>query len=452
MLRLMMMESDRIDLAHLEHILLIFWKNKKIFGMSVWFGYNGRTIIINRNGPFTEPFTCDSCLVNMEAQRGEIMFVRKGMLVLFGLLVVGACLWLFAGHTMQFRTGGSVVSQPDDGGKNNRYASYVFGTPEGPLIDVGYQPISIPSGTIPAVMMRDRILLRQLDELGKSLKFHPFLEGGDINTFLFSGALEFMWAGDMPVIKAAANIPIVITAQVKTAFASVVARHLFSMDQLKGRRIGVAPGSSAHQVLLHGLALNNLVEKDVQLVKMPVNQMIDAMKKGTIDAFAIWEPTVTLATDQIEDLTVLYRALTYSYLYFSKSIFDGHPEIVKLLTAANLRAVRWMGRSQEHSYQACQWHIALAEAFLKESYPLSVSQCQVILNRDLLDPLPMTMIPPESLQPDGSIARKLKFLQQIGILDAGIDPKVIFRVFRMEILQEIVQNMDQWRVNEFDYQ
>ncbi|HIJ85905.1 MAG TPA: ABC transporter substrate-binding protein, partial [Magnetococcales bacterium] len=285
-----------------------------------------------------------------------------------------------------------------------------------------------------------------------SLQFHRFLEGGDINAFLFAGHLEFMWAGDMPVIKAAANTSIVVTAQIKTAFASIVARNLLSMDQLKNRRIGYAPGSSGHHALLQGLALHNMSEKDVQLVQMPINQMIASIQNSSIDAFAAWEPTPTLAMEKIKDLTVPYRVLTQSYLYFSKSFADANPDLTRLLTAANLRAIRWMSKNTNNARQACQWHVTLAEQFLGQPAAFSISQCQSILQRDLLDPLPMAMFPLENLKRGGTITQQVEFLQKIGALKANVDPEKIASAFNPAIQQEIVRHMEIWKINEFDYQ
>ncbi|MBF0133889.1 MAG: ABC transporter substrate-binding protein [Magnetococcales bacterium] len=382
------------------------------------------------------------------------MFVRQGVLMLLGVVAFGVVMLLGEAWWMP-RTGlvaDEFPGKSNDRLSNPRYSGYQFAPPSASVIDAGYQPVAMPTGTMPAVMMHDRILVRQLENLGKTLKFHPFLEGGDSNVFLFHGHLEMVWAGDLPTIKAAAAYPIVVTAQTKTAFAAVVAHDLFSISQLKGRRIGYAPGSSAHQVLLLGLSSSDMDERDVQLVAMPVNKMLPEIRAGRIDAFAAWEPTPTIAMDQMQELSVVYRGLTQSYLYFSKAFTESNLELVHILTAANLRAVRWMRSHPDHARQACQWHLGLAETFLKEPYPISIDQCLLILHRDLLDPLPMTMFPPETWQRNGIIARQFRFLLRMGVLPPHADLNQILRVFNADILGEIVQNRERWDMNVFDYQ
>lgn len=381
------------------------------------------------------------------------MLTRKGVLVLLGAAALGAVL-LLQGPVLRFFGGvnGSTASGNYSPKSNPRYQNYDFGPPGGSVINVGYQPLAIPTGTVAAVMLHDRVLAKQLETYEKKLRFHPFLEGGDVNAFLFAGHLQLMWAGDLPVITAAAKAEVIVTAQTKTSFASVVARNLLSMDQLKGRRIGYAPGSSAHQTLLHGMALHNLSEKDVKLVSMAINQMIPAIQKGTIDAFAAWEPTPTLAMEKIKDLTVPYRNLTQSYLYFSKGFADVHPELTKIGTAANVRAVRWMSKDSANSLKACQWQIELVAEFSKDVPPTTTNQCQSILRRDLLDPLPMATIAPESLRENGIVVRQISFLRQINILNSDTDPVKILKSFKPDILQEILHDKDKWKINEFDYQ
>ncbi|MBF0109190.1 MAG: ABC transporter substrate-binding protein [Magnetococcales bacterium] len=377
------------------------------------------------------------------------MLAQKGVPLLLGVAVV---LIFFIGLDDSFpeRTDRVAQGWTIDDEKRKIYGRYVFSGPDEAVIDAGYQPLAVPTGTVPAVMMRDGILARELGKIGKSVKFHPFFEGGDINSFLFSRHLEVMWAGDMPVIKAAARFPVIVTAQVKTAFAAIITRNLYSMDRLKGRRVGYVPGSSAHQVLLNGLALQGMTDKDVSLVEIPVNRMIGALREGMVDAIAVWEPTITLAREQLKDHAVPYRALTQSFLYFSKDFFDKHFEAARLLTAATLRAVRWMSRSRENARKACQWHRALAEAFSRGTEFLSEDQCLSILHRDLLDPLPMAMIPPESLHAEGAMSRKFLFLQQIGILDRTMDFKQVRSAFRTDLLEEMIMDKERWRIMEFD--
>lgn len=381
------------------------------------------------------------------------MFVRPGMLMVGGLMLVAFWVLFFPQNGNQTHYRGTVsVVVPKDGVAGSRYHNYQFGRPEEPVIDASYQPLSFPSGTVPTVMMHDQWLKKQLADRGVIMKFHPFFDGNEANSFLFSGQVEMLWAGDMPTINAAARSSIVVTAQVKNAFTSVVARNLNTVEQLKGRRIGYAHGSTAHQVLLHGLQLYHVDEKEVQLVRLPVNRLIGALQEGSIDAFTAWEPIPTLAMEKIKDMTVLYRAMTQSYLYFAKSFADAYPDLLKMLTAANLRAVRWLGQTQENMRQGCRWHIALAEDLIEESYPVTVAQCVAIVQRDLIDPLPMTELSMDNLKPGGTIDQQMIFLQYIGTLNTEIDSSKIAAAFNPNILQEIVRDQVAWKVNEFHYQ
>ncbi len=381
------------------------------------------------------------------------MLVRPGMLIIAGmaLVAVGVLFLLQNGNQTSPRESVSIVSTKD-GKSNPGYEDYQFGRPDDPIVDAGFQPLAFPAGTVPTIMMHDQWLHKQLADRGIKLKFHPFLDGNDANGFLFSGKLEMLWAGDMPTINAAARSAIVVTAQIKNAFTSVVARNLNTMEQLKGHRIGYAHGSTGHQVLLHGLKLYHVDEKEVQLVRVPINRLIGALQKGSIDAFVAWEPAPTMAMGIIKDLTVLYRAMTQSYLYFTKIFADAHPDLVKVLTAANLRAVRWLSQRQENMRQGCRWQAILVDDFVKEPYPVTVSQCVTIVQRDLLDPLPMTLISMDNLKPGGIIEQQVQFLQHVGALKTDNDPSRIPAAFNPAILQEIIRDQVDWKIHEFDYQ
>ncbi|MBF0422808.1 MAG: ABC transporter substrate-binding protein [Magnetococcales bacterium] len=378
------------------------------------------------------------------------MFKRKGAVAQAGLAVLALLLLLPENldWTQSTTTVDAVAKNPIE---PSRYQNYQFGGPGDAIIDAGFQPVAIPTGTVPAVMVHDRVLAQELAVEGKKLTFHPFLDGADANTYLFSGRLECMWAGDMPTILAASRRAIVVTAQVKTSFASIVARDLQTMEQLKNRRIGYTLGSSAHHVLLQGLARYHMDEYDVHMVRMPVNRMIPALQNGTIDAFVAWEPIPSMAQETIKDLSTPYRALVQSYFYFARHFSDSHPNLVRIMTAANLRAVRWLSQSRDHIRQGCRWHIGLANAFLHEPYMISVDQCIAIVQRDLLDPLPMTALAMDTLKQGGLIFQQVQFLKNLGLLSPESDPDRIWDAFDPGILAEIIKEQDRWKINKFDY-
>jgi sulfonate transport system substrate-binding protein len=78
------------------------------------------------------------------------------------------------------------------------------------------------------------------------------------------------------------------------SFYRIVARRsagIGSVKDLRGRKIAIAPNTSAHYYLVKSLALAGVEESAVTVVPlMPITRMSAALKNREVDAVAIWEP------------------------------------------------------------------------------------------------------------------------------------------------------------------
>jgi sulfonate transport system substrate-binding protein len=78
------------------------------------------------------------------------------------------------------------------------------------------------------------------------------------------------------------------------SFYRIVARRsagIASVKDLRGKKIAIAPNTSAHYYLVKSLALAGVEESAVTVVPVtPITGMSMALKKREVDAVAIWEP------------------------------------------------------------------------------------------------------------------------------------------------------------------
>ncbi|MBN8916621.1 MAG: ABC transporter substrate-binding protein [Rhizobiales bacterium] len=88
----------------------------------------------------------------------------------------------------------------------------------------------------------------------------------------------------------------------------MVARGYTSLDQLKGKRIGVARGSGSEVFWLAMVDNLKLNPKDYTIVQVEAPEMIAAMERGNIDAFTSWEPWLTRAVKAIPDAKVVVNS------------------------------------------------------------------------------------------------------------------------------------------------
>lgn len=328
------------------------------------------------------------------------------------------------------------------------YSTYDFSDNDR-VIDVGVQPLWIPTSNIIEVIKRDIILMDALDELGYTIRFHPFLKGNDVNYFLSTGDLEFGIGGDMPAIRLASNEEISIISLIQEGHVSIVSRHIKTINQLKGKKIGYATGSNAHYYLLNTLYENGLEVSDVNLIQLDVTEMITALKDGRIDAFSAWEPTPFIAIRDNSDFIVTHRGKSYGFIYGLNSYMDGNPEIAKLIVSSEIRALRWL-RKHNLSDKSSEFVIRAIDDFSVLDVLLTPREITVLSEKDLpgIRFKNYPRINKEWLADDGVIAKEFYFLLKLGLIDDNVVWSDVKKMFDLNIIEEIISNYNKYRIYE----
>lgn len=364
-----------------------------------------------------------------------------------------AALILFASTATILGCGGvnpAETPEPPDYSNHPIYGKYEFGDTDN-TIDIGVQPLYLPTGIITETIRRDEILRDSLSKLGLNLRLHPFLKGDDVNFFLRRGDLEGGIGGDMPALTAAGTLDVVIPALIQQGFCAVVAEHPMLMEELRGKRIGYAFGSSAHYSLLNSLALAELTESDVTLVSMDATEMPLALREGRIDAFSAWEPTPTLALASDENAVVIHRSLSSGYLYFTKAFSEKHPEALREIVAAEIRALAWLQIDKVNLLKASAWDIAADEAIAGGPMLLTAQRNAELAKVDILGLGSIPYIPETSLAPQGRLHREYEFLRALNKLPRSAHWDKVRSSFDRTIIEEIVSEGRRYRLDEFDY-
>jgi len=73
----------------------------------------------------------------------------------------------------------------------------------------------------------------------------------------------------------------------------IVGHGIADMDALKGKRLGVARGSGSEVFWLAVVSKLKLDPKDYTIVQVEAPEMVAALQRGDIDAYASWEPWLT---------------------------------------------------------------------------------------------------------------------------------------------------------------
>ena len=329
------------------------------------------------------------------------------------------------------------------------YSTYEFGQSDN-VIDVGVQPVWIPTNIITEVIKRDMVLKDELAQKGLEIRFHGFRKGADVNFFLDRGDLQVGVGGDMPALTAAAKSDVLVASIIQKGFCSIVARRQMLTTDLKGMRIAYGYGSISHYRLLHLLLSVGLDESDVDLVAMDVGMMPEALKQGEIDAFAAWEPAPAIALITCEDARVIHRSLSSGYLYFSRSFAQQRPDAMRLIIAAQIRALKWL-KNRDRLLMACRWAITGEQSLTGRTSPLSERAYMTLAKKDLLGLTLFPAITAEELGPSKSLRDEFRFLKRMGSIPANSQWDDIAKCFDTGIVEELAQNRRKHRLDDFQY-
>ena len=204
-------------------------------------------------------------------------------------------------------------------------------------IRIGHQK----SGSL--VFLKDQKFLEQ--ELAKQkiqVKWVEFPSGPPMLEALNTGNLDFATTGEAPPVFAqAASSGLVYVAHEKASPDSeglLIPKGSTITDpkQLKGKRIAVTKGSSAHYTLVQALKKYGIAYTDVQPIYLQPSDARAAFEQGNVDAWVVWEPYRAAAEKQLGART-LFNAEglkpSYSFYLARKEFAAEHPELIQAVVA-----------------------------------------------------------------------------------------------------------------------
>lgn len=200
-------------------------------------------------------------------------------------------------------------------------------------------------------------------EVGLEVNIVDFAGGSKSLQALIGGSVDVVNGAYEHTIKLQAKKQIITafvltgqTPQIVLAASRKTLPHYQKMSDLKGKKIGItAPGSSTHMFAVFLLKQTGLSPDSVSFIHLntPLHA-IGAIQRGEIDALVYTEPVISLlekdnAIQIIVDTrtpegsrAVFGETMLAGALYTKPSFLNNHPETVKALTRAMLKALHWL--------------------------------------------------------------------------------------------------------------
>ena len=202
-------------------------------------------------------------------------------------------------------------------------------------VRIGYQKY----GTLTLLKGRGT-LEKRLAEQGVGVKWTEFPAGPVLLEGLNVGSIDFGTVGEAPPIfaqAAGANLVYVGNEPPSPASEAIVVpkgSSLRTLADLKGKKIALNKGSNVHYLLLKALEKAGVAYADIQPVFLPPADARAAFERGSVDAWAIWDPFLAAAEKQIGARVLADgKGLVANYQFYlaSRTYAEKNPEILRIV-------------------------------------------------------------------------------------------------------------------------
>lgn len=215
---------------------------------------------------------------------------------------------------------------------------------------IGYQKI----GALLILKQRGSLEKRLAGE-NVTVRWVQFQSGPPLIEALNAGAIDFGYTGDTPPIVAqASGVDFVYVASIPQPGASnaILVRNdanIHSLADLRGKKVALVKGSSAHNVLVQVLKKANVGWSDVTPVYLQPADAGAALRSGSVDAWSIWDPFYALA-ERFPGVHVLTTAegVAPSNAFFlaTRSFAARYPSVVTAIVDETTTAWHWAEHHQ----------------------------------------------------------------------------------------------------------
>jgi len=249
---------------------------------------------------------------------------------------------------------------------------------------------------------------------GVQVAWKEFPAGPQMLEALAVGAIDFGAVGNTPPVFAQAAgkdlkyIGYEVVPQNAQALLIPAGSSIRTLADLKGKRIAVQKGSSAHELLAKALQKAGLSWQDIQPIWLPPADARAAFDKQSIDAWSIWEPYLSAAELDAKAKVLIDGqafARTYSFYIANPQFIEQHPGATEKILQSLNTADQWVLQHQQQALKIYQ-----------QSTGLKQNIAQRVIDKRL-KPSPIYSLEPEVVQAQQEIA---DLFQQVKLIPKSI--------------------------------
>ena len=149
------------------------------------------------------------------------------------------------------------------------------------------------------------------DKNGLDVTINTGASGSAMVPFLINNQVNAAYGSDLAGVvnhNVDSNVIAVADGTYLLKWLSVVGRNVNSLDDLKGKRVGVAKGTGSEIFWAGVIKKFNLNPADYKIVDVEAPEMLAAAERGDIDGFSAWEPWPTRTLQTVKGTKILVDA------------------------------------------------------------------------------------------------------------------------------------------------
>jgi sulfonate transport system substrate-binding protein len=211
-------------------------------------------------------------------------------------------------------------------------------------VRIGYQKTGVL-----VIARQQAVLEKQFSAKGINVKWVEFTSGPPLLEAMSTGSVDFGAVGDTPPIfaqAANARIVYVAAAPITNGQGILVPRNspIRTIADLKGKRVGFAKGTSAHNVVIATLEKAGLSYDDITPVYLSPPDAGPAFANGSIEAWAIWDPYFAIGEVKQNGRILInaHEVIKANSFYIANRDFaNDHPTETRTIIDGLVSAARW---------------------------------------------------------------------------------------------------------------
>jgi len=226
---------------------------------------------------------------------------------------------------------------------------------------------------------------------GSRVSWVEFPAGPQLLEALAVGSLEFGLTGDSPPVfaQAAGKDLVYVGAEPPKPFSSAILvkpdAPIRTLADLKGKKVALQKGSSAHYLLVRAADKAGLQWNDIAPIYLPPSDARAAFERGSVDAWAIWDPYYAATELDIKPRVLATGkdlSSNNSFYLASRALAEQHPQAVQALLEDLTRADAYVQSNRKEAAQAISdfsglslatVHLALSRRPVSPTSPLNAT-------------------------------------------------------------------------------